>query len=601
MRGSKVAICCFIALISLMALPMNYQGQADQKIRAAFFFSPDCPCTNRSIDILNELQLNYSDFEIVWYNVDLNDNWTLSQDFFDAYNVLQEERPDYPFLFIGDFYFANEKVTYNTIAQVLDSYQGQDVQLWPLWGEVKWTTCIILVYDSTTSEGLIAMGTIQSLNQSHLRLAVYDTHGSSYNSTIRTLFLEAYNFTQFSGNTVIFIGNDLLIGNEITESNIEAVLLTYSGSNTQCKEISEPQDFGRIEVTVFYSSTCGECFAARKYLREMNSKYPELNILYLNILEDDHEVLKQSYGEYYGVPVEKRGTLLVFIGDKYFTNVDDLTGGFETQVKRYEDGVSRPDIEPDESVVIDTFQSFSIFTIMAAGLIDGLNPCAFATLIFFISYLSATKKSEKQILLIGISFVLGVFIAYLLLGIGLLRGLETASGTAVVSMILYPIAGIIAFIFGTYSVYDYSKIRKGKTKEMVLKLPKRIKELVHWVIEKQANMKYFTVFALVTAFVTGMLISAFEFVCTGQVYLPTIIYIMGIPDYQVQAFGYLVLYNVMFILPLILIFIAAYFGVSDKRLKEILKKRIGLIKLLTAAMFFVLAIFMIILTLGMVG
>jgi len=597
MRGLKVALCFLIALVILLAVPVNLQSQAEPKIRAAFFYSPDCPCTNRSMDILNELQSNYSDFEIIRYNVDEDVNWTLSQDFFEAYNVLQEERTDYPFLFMGDFYFADEKITYLSVSQILDSYQGQDIALWPDWGDVSWTTCLILFHDSTTSEGLIANSTIQSLNQSHLRLAVYDTHDSPYNSSLQSFFLEAYNATQFTGNAVAFIGNDALFGSEITESNIEAILLAYSGTNTPCKDIREPEDSGNICVTVFYSSTCGECFTARRFLREMDAKYPELNITYYNILEDDNEVLKQSYCEYYGVPVEKRGTLVVFIGNGYFTTVDALEDGFEDQVKRYENGVSCPVIEPDESVVIDTFKSFSIFTIMAAGLIDGLNPCAFATLIFFISYLSATKRSERQILLIGISFVLGVFIAYLLLGIGILRGLETASGTAVVSMIIYPIAGVIAFIFGTYSVYDYNKIRKGKTREMVLKLPKRIKELVRWVIEKQANMEYFTIFA----FVTGMLISTFEFVCTGQVYLPTIIYIMGIPDYQVQAFGYLLLYNVMFITPLIIIFVAAYFGVSDKRLKEILKKHIGLIKILTAAMFFVLAALMITLTLGMMG
>ncbi|UCF07900.1 MAG: hypothetical protein JSW28_09715, partial [Thermoplasmata archaeon] len=458
MRGFGTAICCLIALLIVLALPVNTEAQEEAKIRAAFFFSPDCPCTNRSVEILNQLEANYTDFEIEWFDVDIDDNLTLSQEFFEAYNVLQEERSDYPFLFVGDFYFVNEKITNMDVSQILDSYEGQDVQLWPDWGEVKWTTCVILFYSSQTSEGLIAFDTVQSLDSTHLRLAVYDTHDSPYNMSLRVLYLEVYNASQVTGSAVVFIGDDYLTGAEITEVNIETALSKYAGSSTPCRLIVEPQDTGGICVTAFYSSTCGECFTARRFLREMDAKYPELNITYFNILEDDNEVLKQSYCEYYGVPVEKRGTLVVFIGDKYFTNVDDLVNGFEDQVKRYENGVSCPVIEPDEGVVIDTFQSFSVLTIMAAGLIDGLNPCAFATLIFFISYLNATKRSEKQILLIGISFVLGVFIAYLLLGVGILRGLETASGTALVSMIIYPIAGVVAFIFGTYSIYDYRKI-----------------------------------------------------------------------------------------------------------------------------------------------
>jgi hypothetical protein len=56
----------------------------------------------------------------------------------------------------------------------------------------------------------------------------------------------------------------------------------------------------------------------------------------------------------------------------------------------------------------------------------------------------------------------------------------------------------------------------------------------------------------------------------------------------------------MFIIPLLLIFIGAYFGVSDKKLKSILKKHVGTIKIPTAVMFFVLAVPMIVLTLGMI-
>lgn len=597
MKGFKIIISCFIILLIIIAIPKVGQGDDDIKIRAAFFYSPDCPCTNRSVEILNQLTANFTDFEIEWYNVDYDDNWTLSQDFFDAYNVLQDERSDFPFLFIGDYYFANEKITYLSVSQILDSYQGQDIQIWPDWGEVKWTTCVILFFDSTMSEGLIANDVVQSLNTSHLRLAIYDTHDSSYNSTLLTRYLDAYNSSLSTTNAALFIGDDFLIGIEITESNIEATLLKYSGTKTPCKDIMEPSDSGNICVTVFYMSGCGECYKARIFLREMDAKYPELNITYHDARYGDNEVLKQSYCEYYGVPPEKRGFLVVFIGDQYYTELDDLKNGFEEQVKRYEGGVNCPVVEPDESIVIETFQSFSVLAIMAAGLIDGVNPCAFATLIFFIAYLRATKRSERQMLFIGIAFVLGIFITYLLLGIGFLRGIESVGDFAVI----YLVAGIVAIIFGVYSLYDYTKIRKGKTREMVLKLPKKIKELVRRIIQGQANMKYFTLMALLTAFITGVLISLFEFVCTGQVYLPTLMYISKLPDYQGQAFLYLLLYNLMFIVPLILIFLAAYLGVSDKRLKAILKKHVGLIKILTAVMFFVLAVLMIVLALDVMG
>jgi cytochrome c biogenesis protein CcdA/glutaredoxin-related protein len=596
MKGFKILLYSIIILFIFITIPINSNSDENPVIRGAFFYSPDCPCINQSIEILNQVQANYSNFEITWYNVDFEYNATLSQEFFEAYNVFQDEQANYPFLFIGDQYFSNEKITELNVSQTLDSYEGQDIQLWPEWGEVKWTTCFILFYDSSTFDGLIAYDTAQSLNKTHLHQAIYDIYENPYNLSLLSLYLRAYNSSIETTNAVAFIGEDLLIGNELSDLNIENVLLKYAGINTPCKDISEPIDTGNICVIVFYSSTCGECFSARQFLAQIDVGYPDLNITDYNILEDDNEVLKQSFCEYYGVPVERRGTLVVFIGDKYFTDIESLKSGFEKQVKRYENGVSCPEIKPDENVVINTFQSFSVFTVAAAGLIDGLNPCAFATLIFFISYFNATKKNEKQILFIGISFILGVFITYLLLGIGIFRGLETANEAALISIIIYPIAGIIAFIFGTYSLYDYKKIKIGKTKEIVLKLPKKIKNFIRWIILKQVNIKYFIIFA----FFTGMVISIFEFVCTGQVYLPTIIYIMGVPGYSGQAFGYLLLYNLMFIVPLIFIFIAAYYGVSGQKLKKILKKHVGLIKILTALMFFMLGIFMIILSLVMI-
>ncbi|UCG68533.1 MAG: hypothetical protein JSV09_12085, partial [Thermoplasmata archaeon] len=239
-----------------MAIPTITHGDDSTEINGAFFFTPDCPCTNQSLEVLTQLQANYTDFYITSYNVDIIENWTLSQDFIGAYNVLQEERTDFPLLFIGDFYFPFEKFTYTGISQVLDSYEGQNVSLWPEWGKVKWTTCVILFYNSTMSEGLAALNIINTLDTTHLNLATYDISASLYNSSRLSLYLEAYNSSLNTSDAAVFIGDDLLLGENITESDIDTVLLKYSGVRTPCKEISEPVDTGNICVVVFYNPIC---------------------------------------------------------------------------------------------------------------------------------------------------------------------------------------------------------------------------------------------------------------------------------------------------------------------------------------------------------
>ena len=87
----------------------------------------------------------------------------------------------------------------------------------------------------------------------------------------------------------------------------------------------------------------------------------------------------------------------------------------------------------------------------------------------------------------------------------------------------------------------------------------------------------------------GFVISFLEFTCTGQVYLPTILFVTHIPSFRMSAISYLVLYNVMFIIPLLIIFGAAYWGVTSEQFSFFLQKRVSTIKLITSLLFFSLA------------
>jgi cytochrome c biogenesis protein CcdA len=80
-------------------------------------------------------------------------------------------------------------------------------------------------------------------------------------------------------------------------------------------------------------------------------------------------------------------------------------------------------------------------------------------------------------------------------------------------------------------------------------------------------------------------------VCTGQVYLPTIGYIMTIAELRVHAFFNLVLYNIMFIIPLVGVFVAAFFGVTSEKMAAVTKEHTGTVRLLTGILFIGLAAF----------
>ena len=90
---------------------------------------------------------------------------------------------------------------------------------------------------------------------------------------------------------------------------------------------------------------------------------------------------------------------------------------------------------------------------------------------------------------------------------------------------------------------------------------------------------------VVGAFVAGILISFLELACTGQVYLPTIIFVSSIPELRLQAMLYLIIYNLLFILPLVVIFVLVYLGTTSKDLTTFLQEKAAAVKLAMAFVF----------------
>ena len=71
--------------------------------------------------------------------------------------------------------------------------------------------------------------------------------------------------------------------------------------------------------------------------------------------------------------------------------------------------------------ILTRFRSLSVAAVVLAGLIDGVNPCAFATILFFVSYLAVSRRQRREMLLVGGAFALGVFVTYFAVGLGAMR------------------------------------------------------------------------------------------------------------------------------------------------------------------------------------
>jgi hypothetical protein len=95
---------------------------------------------------------------------------------------------------------------------------------------------------------------------------------------------------------------------------------------------------------------------------------------------------------------------------------------------------------------------------------------------------------------------------------------------------------------------------------------------------------------MIAAVTSGIIVSLLELACTGQVYLPAIrMMLFDASGRRLRAAGYLVTYNVCFIVPLVGVFLLAYAGVTSEQLRAWLNRRLGLTKLAMGAFFLLLA------------
>ncbi len=418
---------------------------------------------------------------------------------------------------------------------------------------------------------------------------------------------------------VIFIGNRALSGVKEIETEFEYVIRELiesqeiSGDSTvytsppklsperesvQPKKISKEQINVPVYAVYFYKPGCKECDRAYKDMNYLKSKYSNLVLKEYDITDQNSTRLNEAISIICKVPVKKRLTApSLFVGKDYLLGDAIRVNDIENLIKKYTDypvppvwEMAREKKEEAERNILTRFYGLSVSAIIGLGLFDGINPCAFATIIFFISYLAYIGKRGKEILLVGSAFTFAVFISYMLIGLGFLSFIIKISFLPLLSKIMYLATAAFAFVLGVLNLRDFFICKSGKIADMKLQLPNFIKKKIHKTIRKEAKLKHYVLGAIVTGFV----ISILELLCTGQVYLPTIIYVTSVKSLRLQAISYLFLYNLMFITPLCGIFLAVYKGTSSQQLTAFLQKYSAFIKLGLSIFFFILAIILVV-------
>jgi cytochrome c biogenesis protein CcdA len=358
------------------------------------------------------------------------------------------------------------------------------------------------------------------------------------------------------------------------------------------------------ELFIFYSLNCRECAKVKAQIMPlMESEFQErVSFIYLDVGEMENYKLFLDLMQKSGRKVEFKVPVFYmqgrFLSGEGGQNESALRNFIKDALNNAGPGLSLMPADP-----LAYFKSFVPLSVIIAGLEDGINPCAFTVVVFFISFLAVQGYRKRELFFIGAAFILAVFLTYLGIGLGIFNFFYRFRTLWAVTHLLNIAIGSASIIFGILAVYDFLKFKKtGSTEQLVLQLPKPIKERIHKVVglfyrksaqEKQQGFAPGLVKFIASAFLTGFLVSLLEAVCTGQVYLPTIAFVLKASPLKLQALEYLLLYNIMFIVPLIVIFMLALMGATNTQFSGFLKKHLGLMKIFMAILFFSLGIFLI--------
>lgn len=350
----------------------------------------------------------------------------------------------------------------------------------------------------------------------------------------------------------------------------------------------------KVDFALFVSPTCVHCNKLkREYWGELKEKYKDsVNFTEYDISIDGNNLIFADTAKAYGI--EQLGYPAAVVGSTFLM-------GYPNEIKTYAEVAIKKAQALNEKTNIaggacnnaeQAFKKITFWAIIGSGLIDGINPCAFAVIVFFISFLTVYKYSRKEILIVGIAYCVSVFTAYLLLGLGFFKFLYAMRGFSYVIKGFYILTAALCLLFFILSLYDFWKYRKtGKADDMLLQLPLSLKTRIHKIMGFFLRDKNKSTFRLtLAALAVGFSVSLVEAVCTGQVYVPTCVLIMQDPEFRVRAWTYLVLYNLMFIIPLVAVFALSLFGCESKRFSDWLKKHLGFVKLLLCLVFLVLFI-----------
>jgi cytochrome c biogenesis protein CcdA/glutaredoxin len=353
----------------------------------------------------------------------------------------------------------------------------------------------------------------------------------------------------------IFIGSHAMIGEEEVRAHFEEYILAEQariGSGTPANpNQTSPAPGLPVVALYFYSDSCSHCEKVKPIIANISARYPEFNLTPLEINHNAaNRELFNDISSRYGIP--NPGVPTIFIGNSVLIGEADVTNRLEPEIlaerQRIASGIPSKlgNLTPVLPGSQPTTPALSLYMVVFAALVDSMNPCGLSVLVFLLISMAAAGD-RKRILLVGGVYIAAMFLFHLFVGIGLFSAFALSGLSKPFSII----GGIIALVLGIITLADVFRNRET----YFLSIPESGKGLLGTYIRKAT---------LPAAFILGILAGILGFSCTGGIYI-SILGLMGRDMTVMTGLPWLVLYNIVFVLPLVLVTVFAAYGISPER------------------------------------
>ncbi len=373
--------------------------------------------------------------------------------------------------------------------------------------------------------------------------------------------------------TITFNGNTYEVYGKITLER-EATNVTGEQSGNTSAEVEQTaaapetkKDDDAVAVEYFYDPACQKCAKAAPVIDSVVNSYGDnVSFSKYNILTDKGLTLATKY-QLPGVPsVVINGQKLISYGD-YEGNTTRLEEILRDSIEKASLSPSRAPVQ--QKIVL------SVPSVFVVGFLAGFNPCLLAILAFIASVTLATTGRRRNVLLIVLMFSLGIFVTYLIVGIGLLNIIEQlpALQASIKNFLV-----ILVAVLGLWHVYDAWHLRKNT--ESSFYTPKSFIRLTESVTKNVS---------LPASFFIGALFSLIKAPCVGAVYF---VILDMVRSGSGEGMMYLAAYNLGVVLPVLVLGFAIAFGLNPEKVEKFRKEKRVAMRLFTGITLLIIAALM---------